>query len=125
MLILYLAQFLYMYIKDKKAVDRLKTFRTKSLSRLSSFNENEAADDKKKTRLAEAIEKKRLQLEKEIGNAQVWQFGGGCCGGLYRTGPGSWKGEALYKKNPPVSPLSGIGHLMWACIVPAYQARPR
>ena len=81
MLILYLAQFLYMYIKDKKAVDRLKTFRTKSLSRLSSFNENEAADDKKKTRLAEAIEKKRLQLEKEIGNAQVWQFGGGCCGG--------------------------------------------
>jgi hypothetical protein len=101
-------------MKDRKAVDRLKIFRTKSLARLSIFNENEG-NNKKKTRLAEAIEKKRVQLEKEVGKAQVWQFGGGCCGGLYPTGPGSWKGEALYKKDPPVNYLSCI---IWACIVP-------
>ena len=74
--------------------------------------------EKKKTKLAEAIDKKRLALEKEVGNAQLWQFAGGCCGGLYPTGPGSWKGEALYKKDPPINPLSCIRDALWSCIVP-------
>jgi len=59
-------------------------------------------EEKKITKLQAAIIKKGRQLESEVGGLQLWQFGGGCCCCLYPCGIGSWGGEALYRRNPPL-----------------------
>lgn len=110
--------------QDQKAIDRLRSFRQKSFSKLSSFGEDED-DERKKSKLERAIAKKRRELQGEIGTAQMWKFGGGCCGGCFPTGPGSWKGEALYKKTPLGNPLTLLAHLVCACMTPQPQQTAR
>jgi hypothetical protein len=97
----------------------LKSFnlgiRSQSLSRLTSVNESNT-EPTKLTKLQAAVLKKDRELKKEIGNSQLWKFRGGCCCCLYPTGPGSWKGEAHYRKDPQPDASGCLGSLGFSCI---------
>jgi len=83
---------------------QLKSFnsgmRSQSISRQLTSVDESNTDQTKLTKLQAAVLKKDRELKSEIGNSQLWKFRGGCCCCLYPTGPGSWKGDAHYKKDP-------------------------
>ena len=100
--------------QDKHEVERLSIYREKSFKKLSNLDE----DSTKRASLEAAIKKRSKALERKIGGQQLWRFSGGCCGGIFPCGPGSWKGEGLYKKNPPTKLSELMKNALWCFLAP-------
>lgn len=108
---------------------QLKSFnsgmRSQSISRqLTSVHESNT-DQTKLTKLQAAVLKKDRELKSEIGNSQLWKFRGGCCCCLHPTGPGSWKGEAHYKKDPRPDTCGRLGSLGFSCLLLPQPPQPQ